>query len=138
MGSCAFCDIVQDQAWAAIVSEDEQHMAIMNIHPTSVGHTLVITKKHYADIFEMGVEDISKLFVFVSKAARAVKRAMDAEGISIVQNNGPATGQKIPHVHVHIIPSTMDELFVVNWQKIDVSEEELAGVAARIKEALSS
>jgi histidine triad (HIT) family protein len=106
--SCTFCKIARKEAPASTVYEDEQVIAFMSIQPINVGHTLVVPKKHYEDIYEIPEEEVAHLYKVVKKLAHAVKEAVDAEGIRIVQNNGEAAGQVIFHMHVHIIPMNKD------------------------------
>ena len=106
--SCTFCKIVQKEAPASVVYEDEKVIAFMSIQPINVGHTLVVPKKHYENVYEIPEEDVAYLYKIVKKMAHAVKKAVDAEGIRIVQNNGEAAGQVIFHLHVHIIPMNKD------------------------------
>jgi histidine triad (HIT) family protein len=89
---------------ASIVYEDERAMAFLSNRPVNVGHTLVIPKKHYENIFEIPEDEIAHLFKIVKQVAHAVKRAENTESIRIVQNNGEAAGQVIFHLHAHIIP----------------------------------
>jgi histidine triad (HIT) family protein len=102
--SCTFCKIVRGEAPASYVYEDEKVMAFLSARPVNVGHTLVVPKRHYENIFEISEEEVAHLSKIVKKVAYAVKRAENAEGIRIVQNNGEAAGQVIFHLHVHIIP----------------------------------
>jgi histidine triad (HIT) family protein len=101
---CPFCKIVRKEAPAHTVYEDEKVIAFLSIQPINVGHTLVVPKKHYENIYEIPEEEVAHLYKIVKKMAHAVKKAVDAEGIRIVQNNGEAAGQIIFHMHVHIIP----------------------------------
>jgi histidine triad (HIT) family protein len=101
---CTFCQIARREAPASVVYEDEKAMAFLSSRPVNVGHTLVIPKKHYENIFEIPEEEIAHLFTIVKKVAHGVKRVENAEGIRIVQNNGEAAGQVIFHFHVHVIP----------------------------------
>jgi histidine triad (HIT) family protein len=107
--SCIFCKIARNEAPASTVYEDEQVIAFMSIHPINVGHTLVVPKKHYENIYEIPEEEVAYLYKIVKKLARAVNEAVDAEGIRIVQNNGEAAGQVIFHMHVHIIPMNKNQ-----------------------------
>jgi histidine triad (HIT) family protein len=102
--SCAFCKIARKEVPANQVYEDEKVVAFLSIHPINVGHTLVVPKKHYKNIYEISEEEVAYLYKIVKKITHAVKKAVDAEGIRIVQNNGEAAGQVIFHMHVHIIP----------------------------------
>lgn len=111
-GSCIFCKIVQKEAPASIVYEDEKVVAFLSIQPINVGHTLVVPKAHYENIHDIPDEEVSHLYKIVKKLAPAVKKAVEAEGIRIVQNNGEAAGQVIFHLHVHIIPMNKESQWV--------------------------
>ena len=104
MVDCVFCQIIQKQVSASIIYEDEQVEAFLSNRPVNVGHTLVVPKKHYENIFDINEKEAVYLFTIVKRVAQAVKDATAAEGIRIVQNNGVAAGQMIFHLHVHIIP----------------------------------
>ena len=102
--NCIFCQIIRKQAPASIVYDDEQIAAFLSNRPVNWGHTLVVPKKHYANIYEISEEEAAYLFKIVKRIAHAVKAATGTEGIRIVQNNGEAAGQVVFHLHVHIIP----------------------------------
>jgi len=110
--SCAFCKIARKEAPASQVYEDEKVIAFLSIHPINIGHTLVVPKKHYENIYEIPEEEVAYLYKIVKKIAHAVTKAVDAEGIRIVQNNGEAAGQVIFHMHVHIIPMNKNQTWV--------------------------
>ncbi len=101
---CIFCKIVSKQAESSIVYESDSVLAFMDIRPVSEGHTLVIPKNHYVDIFDMPDKTLAVTYSATKLVAAAVKKATKADGISIVQQNGSAAGQEIFHLHVHIIP----------------------------------
>jgi histidine triad (HIT) family protein len=102
--ACIFCQIIRKEAPASVVYEDEQVAAFLSNRPVNVGHTLVVSKKHYADIYEIAEEEAAHLFKITKRIAQAVKEATDIEAIRIVQNNGKDAGQVIFHLHLHIIP----------------------------------
>jgi histidine triad (HIT) family protein len=110
--SCIFCKIVREEAPSCRVYEDENIVAFMSIQPINVGHTLVVPKKHYENIFEIPEEEIGILFKTVKRITPAVKQAFSADGIQIVQNNGAAAGQVVFHLHVHIIPMSKNRRWV--------------------------
>jgi histidine triad (HIT) family protein len=103
---------VQKEAPASIVYEDDKVIAFLSIQPINVGHTLVVPKAHYENIYEIPEEEVAYLYKIVKKLAHAVKKAVDAEGTRIVQNNGEAAGQVIFHLHVHIIPMNKNRPWV--------------------------
>ncbi len=135
MSDCIFCKIAAKDIKSATVYEDETAIAFMDVNPASPGHTLVIPKKHAQTISEMSADELGNLFRAVSKVAAAIKKALNPEGINILQNNGSAAGQVVPHVHVHIIPRKSGDGLLTPW-KPQPAGDELAEIAARIKSAL--
>jgi len=102
--SCNFCKIVSGKNPASIVYEDGKILAFMDLYPANVGHTLVVPKEHWETIYDIPEEVLSNLFAVVKKISVAVKKAVGAEGISILQFNGRVSGQSVMHFHVHVIP----------------------------------
>lgn len=101
---CVFCQIIRREVPASVVYEDDQVMVFLSNHPVNVGHTLVVPKKHYIDIFDISEQEAAYLFTIVKRVASAVRSATATEGIRIVQNNGADAGQVVFHLHIHIIP----------------------------------
>ncbi len=108
---CVFCEIIAKRSPANIVYEDDSVIAFLTNRPVNEGHTLVVPKQHYENIYEVPDELLSHLFCVVKRLSLAVKAGCEAEGIRVVQNNGLAAGQVIFHYHVHIIPLKPDEGF---------------------------
>lgn len=128
---CVFCKIARNEAPASFVYEDRGVIAFLDARPINEGHTLLITREHYEDIYEVPDEEVGHLFKIVKKVAYAVKKSEKADGISIVQNNGRAANQVVFHLHVHIIPRYERQ----NSQRHReiVEQSELDNVAARIR-----
>jgi histidine triad (HIT) family protein len=110
--NCIFCQIIRKEAPASIVYEDEQVLVFLSNRPVNEGHALVVPKKHFENIYEISEEEAGYLFKIAKRVAHAVRDAMGAEGIRLVQNNGWAAGQVVFHLHVHIIPMAANEGFV--------------------------
>jgi histidine triad (HIT) family protein len=102
--NCIFCKIVAKQAPSSILYEDDSVMAFLDIRPLIMGHTLVIPKAHYVDIFDISQKELAAVHLVSRKLAVAVKKATAADGISIIQQNGKAAGQDVFHLHVHVVP----------------------------------
>jgi histidine triad (HIT) family protein len=134
MENCVFCRIAQGKAHASRVYEDEEVMAFLDARPVNEGHTLVVSKKHYENIFEIPDEELGNLFRIVKKVASAVLKSEKAEGIRIVQNNGIAAHQNIFHFHVHVIPEY--EAQESHWHRITPQQGELDKVAAKIRRSI--
>ena len=106
-------------------------MAFLDTRPVNEGHTLVISKKHYENIFEVPDDELANLFIVVKKVAAAIMKSEKAEGIRIVQNNGSAAHQIIFHFHVHIIPEHEGQ--ESRWPRETPRQSELERVAAKIR-----
>jgi histidine triad (HIT) family protein len=139
--SCIFCRIAAGEIPAEIVAKDEHTVAFLDITPLADGHTVVIPRRHVATIEEMDRDDAAALFHMVRRLAGPVRQALGAAGSTIGINNGGATGQTIPHVHVHIVPrwendgaGTVHTIFPRNAQR-DIKE---VGTAIRAAVAESS
>jgi histidine triad (HIT) family protein len=103
-GDCEFCKIASGESEASVVYEDEGVVAFLDLHPASVGHTLVISKEHWETIYEIPTGVLADVFVVVRRVAVAVKGAVEAEGVNVIQSNGRAAFQYVRHFHVHVIP----------------------------------
>ena len=114
---CIFCKIVADEIPAVKVLDEERVLAFMDINPSTKGHMLVVPKNHAENIFEIPESDLTALSKAVKRCAEAVKATVNAEGITILQLNGTASDQIVPHLHIHIIPRwTNDGLPISNWE----------------------
>ena len=80
MDDCIFCKIVSGEIPSMRVYEDEDCIAIMDINPATPGHTLVIPRKHYADLTEMDEETAGKLLMVAKRIGIRQKEALGADG----------------------------------------------------------
>jgi histidine triad (HIT) family protein len=136
VGSCIFCRIVQKQVPASLVFEDEKVITFLDIRPLNEGHTLVIPKAHYENIFDIPKERIAYLHGITKRIAIAVEKATKADGISIIQQNGKAAGQDIFHLHVHVIPRYEGQKLPSFSEISDVNRKNLSKTAEKIRKYL--
>lgn len=130
-----FAKILRGELPCIKVHEDAHTLAFMDIMPAVEGHTLVIPKEPGETMFDISPEAAAALMRATQKVAAAVKRATGAPGIMLVQLNGPASGQSIPHVHFHILPRHAGADLSFHGKTM-VKPEQLEPVAARIRAAL--
>ena len=134
---CVFCAIIRGQSPVAKVYEDNIFLAFMDKYPITSGHTLVLPKYHYGDLFQMTEDEVGNLYRVVHTIASAVYSATRAQGLNTGQNNGKAANQIVPHVHVHIIPRYEKDSRDGKWPSRKVSDyRELEEIANRIKKNL--
>src|SRR3990170_4215912 len=136
--SCEFCRVVTRQDDSIVIFEDEKTMVFLDIKPVTDGHTLVIPKAHYENIYEIPEDEIAHVYKIVKRVASAVKKSVDAEGISITQHNGRAALQRIFHLHVHVIPRYEEQRFPRPDELSEAKREKLEEVARKIRKNLAN
>jgi histidine triad (HIT) family protein len=100
-----FAKIMRGEAPGVRVFEDDDILAFMDVFPQGRGHTLVISKRSQArNLLEIEPEPLGKLILGVQKITRAVREALNPDGVMVAQFNGAASGQSVFHLHFHIIP----------------------------------
>ncbi|WP_297695246.1 HIT family protein [Phenylobacterium sp.] len=133
-----FAKILRGEAPAARIYEDSHVLAFMDVFPQARGHVLVIPKHSRArNLMDEEPEVLRELILGVQRVTRAVRAALNPDGIVVTQFNGSTAGQTIFHLHFHIIP---------RWEGVPVGRhasggmadmEELKALAHQIAEKIS-
>ena len=131
--NCIFCKIIGGEIPAAILYEDEDFMAIMDIFPAAKGHTIIVAKRHVANLFELDDVTAAKALVLARKLANAIQAELNCDGMNLLQNNGEAAGQTIFHFHIHLIPRYHEDKVKMTWTHGQYEEGEAASLAASIR-----
>lgn len=123
---CIFCKIINGDIPSAKIYEDEDVLAILDISQATKGHTLVLPKKHFANLLEIEDYEYLKVMNKVKDLAKAITKAFNAKGCNILNNCGESAGQTVMHFHVHIIPrydnNDIKIEFTDNNSKFDLNE----------------
>ena len=138
MMDCVFCRIAKGEISSTVVYEDERVVAFLDISPLNWGHTLVVPKSHCCKLWECQDEDLAALARAVKKLVLAVQQAVDADGINVVQNNGRAAEQIVPHVHFHVIPRFDGDGYELPHSKKSYGQGEAEELGKRIAEKLGA
>jgi len=97
---CPFCSLSSDR----IVDQNELGLVIRDGFPVSLGHTLIIPKRHIGSFFDLSAKERSDLLLLLDKAKLDLENEFKPDGYNIGINDGPAAGQTVPHLHIHLIP----------------------------------
>lgn len=127
-----FTRIINGEIPAARVYEDERTLAFLDVGPASRGHTLVVCKEELPTLLDLPPELACAVARSVQTVARAIMAALRPDGLNIVQNNGAASGQTVPHYHVHIIPRWEGDGALAHWRPGSATPDELRELAATI------
>ena len=101
---CIFCKIINKEIPSSIIYEDANVLAILDLAQTTLGHTLVMPKKHYANILEIPDDELAHLMSVVKMLAKRISDKLGAKGFNLLVNTNEVAGQTVMHLHVHIIP----------------------------------
>ncbi|MDO8714186.1 MAG: HIT family protein [Polynucleobacter sp.] len=100
MKPCPFCTLPPER----IIDSNEYGLTIRDGFPVSTGHTLVIPKRHIGSWFEIDAKEQLGLLNLLTRAKIALQDELNPDGYNIGINDGPAAGQTVPHLHMHVIP----------------------------------
>lgn len=112
---CIFCKLSNGEIPTNALYEDDIVKVIFDLNPASKGHVLIIPKNHFDDIYSMDNATAAHVFQTAVKVSKAMKEALNCDGLNIVQNNGEAAGQTVFHFHMHIIPRIKGDTVSVGW-----------------------
>jgi histidine triad (HIT) family protein len=133
MADCVFCMIRDGKIPSAKVYDDERTLAFMDINPLTRGHCLVATKAHAATLYDAEVEDLKAAIATAKKVAGALRKALTPDGLNVLQANGAAAFQSVPHFHLHLIPRWTGDGKGFDWKVVPGNREEITITADRIR-----
>ncbi|MGH7410460.1 MAG: HIT family protein [Candidatus Methylomirabilis sp.] len=136
MMDCVFCEIRDGHIPSAKIYDDERTFAIMDINPLNEGHLLVIPKAHAATIYEISDDDLGQAAVVAKRVALAIRRSLRPDGLNVVQANGAAAFQSVPHLHLHLIPRWNGDGKGFDWKLIKGDLEKIRAAGEKVRAAL--
>ena len=129
---CIFCKIVAGVIPSYKVYENDQVLAFLDINPVNPGHTLVVSKKHFANIEEADEQSLCQIMNIVKKIGASLKQNLGAAGYNILENNDPIAGQIVPHLHFHVTPRIENDGLEL-WPQKKYADGESQAVLNKIK-----
>jgi histidine triad (HIT) family protein len=132
---CVFCSIVSDELASYRVYEDEAIIAFLDRNPATTGHTLIVPRRHVADIWSIDRETAATVMRVAVTVSDNLRRAFDLSGLNLVQSNGALAGQSVFHFHLHLIPRRVNDGLAPIWHGTAADESELGNVANQIRRA---
>jgi len=127
MSDCIFCQIVDRKAPAKIIYENENVICFLPKKPEVYGHTLVVPKKHYADLYDIPPDILCELVKVSQKLTLEYKEKINATGINLMHTSGKDGQQSVFHFHFHLLPRFKGDGLDIwpNLVKIEVDRNEL-------------
>ena len=138
MSETIFTRIIKGQIPSHRVYEDAMVFAFLDIAPLSPGHTLVVPKEPAATLDALSEESAAAVGRVLPRIARAVMAATGTRDYNVLQNNGVAAHQAVPHVHFHVIPKPDDARGLgIGWPSGRLEAEDGRRMAAAVAAELA-
>ena len=99
---CVFCKIELGEIPSYTIYEDDMIRVFLDIHPDSMGHTLIVPKRHYQDLDDMDEQVLFHIMSTAKKIKNRLETVLGCNGVTLIQNNGSV--QEIKHFHLHLKP----------------------------------
>ena len=134
--NCIFCQIVLGKASCHRIHEDELTLTFLDAFPATPGHLLIVTKEHFADIFDAKPKALARVAENAKIMANIVQRVLNPDGLGIYQFNKAAAGQTVFHYHMHLIPQITGSNIGIH-SKSAADPEQLATLGKSLRNELS-
>lgn len=131
--NCIFCKIATGEIPSYTVYEDDTFRAILDAAPANEGHTLILPKAHYENLYELPEDTAAQAMRLAKRIATLVRDRLHCDGVNIMQNNGAAAGQTVMHYHLHVIPRKEGDGHLAPWTPLTRTPEEQEATIAKLK-----
>lgn len=130
--STLFSKLISGELPAHVLHEDDNYFSFLDIRPMAKGHALVIPKREEDYFFDLSHEELLGILPFAKKVAQAIEKVVECKrvGLSVV-------GLEVPHAHLHLIPLNTVSDMSFGKDPIEMSDDELAALAAKIRGHIS-
>jgi histidine triad (HIT) family protein len=136
--NCVFCGIAEGSSHAWRLYEDAGAVAFLDIAPTRRGHTLLIPKVHVPDVMADGADTaLAAMATGLHVVGRALVSRLNADGLSVFQSNGEASGQEVFHLHVHLVPRRLEDGRLTVWERDELETQRLEETHALVRPGVS-
>lgn len=121
---CIFCEIIKGNIPCYKLYEDDHCLAFLDISQASIGHTLIVPKEHFENIFELPEYISEHIGLITNKLAKHLKSSLNLAAMNVLNNNGELAGQTVGHYHVHLIPRYNENDIKIEFSNTTLSKEE--------------
>ncbi|MGW5232053.1 HIT family protein [Streptomyces nodosus] len=101
---CPFCLIAQGRSAAEVVFESAENIAFLPLNPATLGHTLVVPKRHVQDLWDLESGPAKSLMDSTLQVAHGLRVALKPQGLNLINSSGSAASQTVFHLHMHLVP----------------------------------
>ncbi len=129
---CIFCKLANGIIPTNSIYEDDDFKVILDASPATKGHALILPKEHFDNLYETDDAVAEKILPLAKKIAKQMKEKLHCDGVNVLQNNEVAAGQTVFHLHVHLIPRTTGDDAILEWNHLELSDEEMKEIKDKL------
>lgn len=129
---CIFCKLANGIIPTNSIYEDHDFKVILDASPAAKGHALILPKEHFDNLYETDDAVAEKILPLAKKIAKQMKEKLHCDGVNVLQNNEVAAGQTVFHLHVHLIPRTTGDDAILEWNHLELSDEEMKEIKDKL------
>jgi histidine triad (HIT) family protein len=133
---CVFCKIVAGTIPCVKVYENAETIAFMDINPLTPGHLLVVSKTHMETLFQADEDQVAALARVAVRIAKSLRGSLGIDALNLLQANGAAAYQSVPHLHIHLIPRRPDDGAGFDWKLVPGNMDAIRELGERVKAGL--
>lgn len=135
MSDCIFCKIINKEIPTDIIYENDKVMVFLDIFPTSLGHTLIIPKKHFVNVYDIEEDYLAEIIKVTKKLALAYKEIFGIDNLQLIHNAGKHGQQGVFHFHFHLIPRHEGDGINLEHIHREDLQDKFAGFIKQIKDS---
>lgn len=129
---CVFCKIVNGDIPSFKIYENDYVICFLDINASSKGHTLIVPKKHFDNIFDIDEEYSTEIMKAIKVVTNKLKEKLHVENVNIINNSGELAGQTVMHIHFHVIPRYKNDGIVISPKQNEPNFDELKAIQNQI------
>ena len=125
---CIFCKLANGEIPTNAIYEDDDFKVILDAAPATRGHALILPKEHFDNLYEIDDAVAAKVLPLAKNVAAHMQKALDCDGLNLLQNNGETAGQTVFHFHMHLLPRYTDDTLNMDWKHLSFTDEEIGEI----------
>ena len=131
---CIFCKIANGEIPTNTIYEDDDFRIILDAAPATKGHSLIIPKQHYKDMYEIDEEVAAKAMRIAKRMTVSMTDKIGCDGFNILQNNREVAGQTVFHFHMHLIPRYENGANILTWGHEEFTDDEMKKICEQLSQ----
>lgn len=130
---CVFCKIINNEIPSFKIYENDYVLCFLDINASTDGHTLIVPKKHFTNIFDVDEEYLNEITKAIKIVTKKLESSLGVNNVNIINNSGELAGQTVMHLHFHVIPRYENDGIIISPKQTEPNFEHLQDIHSKIK-----